>query len=241
MPIGPLRFEYNDDDDLVLYAVGSENGNKRKLKLGTLHPEKDVAMLDVGISRGKTAGVDAPAPKATPAPATTSTKPEQTPATTDTTPVIAGGTADVPFHDPSARTGTSDTKLEQQSGTHAEGQAEHGSPETRVDGQGTESAIVETATVGQSAKSTQHYETEENKPTLVEQAQNVVGQVQELATSGVAAVASVMGLGGEKKAEEETVAKEDGEAKPHPADQLEKHQVEELLRDQTTLKKPSLQ
>jgi hypothetical protein len=249
MPIGPLRFEYNDADDLVLYAVGSENGTKRSLKLGTLHPEKDVAMLDVGISRGKTAGVDAPGPEGTPTPAAAASNPpttesEQTPTTTsDGTPVPAGGTADIPFHHPDVRTGTSTTRLAQQSGTHAEGQAEFGSTETRVDGQGVESAIIETATVGQSAKHTQHYESEEHPPTLVEQAQNVVGQAQQLATSGVAAVASMVGLGGggEKKSEEQADPKDEGEAaKPHPADDLTKAQVEELLRDQTTTKKPSV-
>jgi hypothetical protein len=239
LPIGPLRFEYNDDDNLVLYAVGSENGVKRKLKLGTLPLDKDVAMLDVGISRGKTAGVDVPAPDGTPA----ATKPEETPAANGTAsaPVTAGGTADIPFHHPADRTGTSDTRLDQQAGTHAEGQAEHGSPETRVDGQGVETSIVETATVGQSAKETPLHDNEEHKPTLVEQAQNVVGQAQQIATSGVAAVASVVGLGGEKKDGEEAVVKEDGEAKPHPADNLEKHQVEELLRSQTMSKKPGLE
>jgi hypothetical protein len=237
-----LRFEYNEKNDLVLYAVGSENGVKRNLKLGTVHPEEGVAMLDVGISRGKTAGVDVPASAGA---ASSISKPEPstananntTTATNDPAAVIAGGTADIPFHHPEVRTGTSNTRLDQQAGTHAEGQAEHGSPETRVDGQGTETSIIETATVGQSAKHTQLYEEEEHRPTLVEQAQNVVGQAQQIATSGVAAVASAVGLSGEEK-KEETVAEGANEPKTHPADELKDHQVEELLRSQTMNNKP---
>jgi hypothetical protein len=51
LPIGPIRWRYDDDGDLVATAIGSENGKPRNTVIAGLHPEAGVARLALSPGR----------------------------------------------------------------------------------------------------------------------------------------------------------------------------------------------
>lgn len=53
-PIGPVKWEYNEDGDLVAVAIGTENGAVRHRELAGLHPEAGVARLALSPGRQQT-------------------------------------------------------------------------------------------------------------------------------------------------------------------------------------------
>ena len=131
---------------------------------------------------------------------------------------------------PDARQGTSSTRYEQQTGTHAEGQLAAGTPALKIDGQGERQGVMEPNTVGQAPKEHPMPRAEEPaQPGMVEQAQNMAGQAVEQAKQLPATVMSAVGMG-EKKEEvvEEPKTKEDPEV-----DGMEGTKVEEFLRAKT--------
>lgn len=131
-----------------------------------------------------------------------------------------------------ARQGTSSTRMKQQEGTHAEGQLEHSTPHTRVDGQGTKHSVMEPRTVGQAPKETIITREEEPQPTIVEQVQEYAGQAQAAVVGAVGSVAGVVGLGGtQEKAEEKAqeVEKDTSEVDERLAG-MNQAQIEEFLR-----------
>lgn len=50
-PIGPIKWQYDDDGDLVAVAIGNENGTPRQKTIAGLHPEADVARLALSPGR----------------------------------------------------------------------------------------------------------------------------------------------------------------------------------------------
>ncbi|KAK4612927.1 SEC14 cytosolic factor [Fulvia fulva] len=154
-------------------------------------------------------------------------------------PSSIAGTYTVPYRDHEnqvshppvdARQGTSSTRFEQQSGTHAEGQLAHSTPHKREDGLQGEHAVMEPRTVGQAPKETPLVREEEPQPTIVEQAQEYAGQAVEAAKQVPATVLSAVGMG--EKAEEVKPAepeKKDDER----VDALTQEQLEEFMREQS--------
>lgn len=159
----------------------------------------------------------------------------------------------VPYHNPEisvssppadSRQGTSSTRFEQQSGTHAEGQLAHGTPHTKTDGQGASMGVMEPGTVGQAPKefptpTPEKAEGEEGEGEAAGQSSaGVVGQAQQYATQAYEQVAerlpgvmAAVGLGGGKKEEAPVEAK--GKVEDPAIDGMESGSVEEFLRSQT--------
>ena len=147
----------------------------------------------------------------------------------------------VPYSDPSneiahppedARQGTSNTRMKQQEGTHAEGTLEHSTPHTRTDGQGTVHSVMEPRTVGQAPKETVITREEEPAPTIVEQVQEYAGQAQAAVVGAVGSVTSVIpGIGGKTEEQEEVkaVEKDTTEVDERLAG-MNQAQIEEFLR-----------
>lgn len=151
------------------------------------------------------------------------------------------GTYTVPYQDthtasppPDSRQGTSITHFEQQGGTHAEGQLEHGTPNVTVDGQGTSHTIMEPRTVGQAPKETPLVDEEEAKTGVLEQAQNIVGGAVESVQALPGVVLGAVGLGGGKG---EDVVKDENEKKEDSrVDGLSDGVVEEFVRERNMTK-----
>lgn len=131
---------------------------------------------------------------------------------------------------PDARQGTSSTRYEQQSHTHAHGQLAEGTPAIATDGQGEKQALMEPNTVGQAPKEHPVPRAEEPQPGVVEQAQNMAGQAVEQAKQIPTTVMNAVGMGGQKENEPapEPQKKEDPEV-----DGMEGKKVEEFLRAKT--------
>lgn len=150
------------------------------------------------------------------------------------------GTYTVPYRDHDnevhsppldGRQGTSATRFEQQSGTHAAGTLENGTPETRQDGQGSEHAVMEPRTVGQAPKETPLVREGEHAPTLVEQAQQLAEQAVETAKQVPATVLSAVGMGA--KPEENGAPPK---AEDPRVDGMDAAKVEEFIRAKTMSK-----
>ncbi|KXT08445.1 hypothetical protein AC579_5610 [Pseudocercospora musae] len=54
LPIGPIKWQYDDDGDLVAIAIGSEKGSPRNQVLAGLHPEEGVTRLALSPGRQTT-------------------------------------------------------------------------------------------------------------------------------------------------------------------------------------------
>lgn len=120
--------------------------------------------------------------------------------------------------------------MEQQEGTHAEGQLAEGTPALKIDSQGERQGIMEPNTVGQAPKEHPIPRAEESsQPGVVEQAQNMAGQAVEQAKQIPATVMSAVGMG-EKK--EDKPAVEENKEDPE-VDGMAESKVEEFLRAKT--------
>ena len=87
LPIGPIKWQYDKDGDLVATAIGTENGKPRHRVIAGLHPEAGVARLALSPGRAdKSSTFTSPgAAAATQAPVTTPPTSAPTPTTTSTT------------------------------------------------------------------------------------------------------------------------------------------------------------
>jgi hypothetical protein len=130
---------------------------------------------------------------------------------------------------PETRQGTSSTRFEQQSHTHASDQLADGTPEVRHMGHGDNIQVMEPATVGQAPKEypipNAEPGAEAHQPTVVEQAKSVAGAAASYLPLPQSLLSAV-GLGGQQtEAEKEEVKRED------PAvDSMDERKVEEFLR-----------
>nr|POE96905.1 sec14 cytosolic factor [Quercus suber] len=252
LPKGPIKWQYAENGNLTATAIGTQNGVARNQVIATLQPKEGVAKLALSPGRTTSALAVPLAPSAaasTQAPVVATGEPvavkvpeenagpKRDAISSDATHT---GNYTVPYVDREneiasppveSRHGTSATKLEQQQHTHAKGVLEAQSPETRVDGQGEKTYVMEPNTVGQAPKEHPMKAPEEHQPTIMEQAQAAAGQAQTLAVQGVTTVMGAVGLGGTKEQ-----APEPEEAPPKKEDPaisaMEPAKVEEYLRHQ---------
>ncbi|KAK3715534.1 hypothetical protein LTR37_007022 [Vermiconidia calcicola] len=251
LPIGPIRWEYDENGDLMAMAVGTENGKPRRRVIAGLHPEPTVAPL--ALSPGRVDAPLSPTASRTTAHASEAAAPIQSTSNMASSDLSANGvqatsttgTYIMPFKDNSAngvsspaadsRAGTSSTKFAQQDGTHAHGQLADGTPQQHRDARGERQAVVEPNTVGQAPKEHPMKEPdfEEPQPSMMEQAKDTAGQAVEQAKVLPTTVMSAVGLGGQTtETKEQEVRKED------PAiDRMDGKNVEEFLRSQTKSKR----
>lgn len=258
LPIGPIKWQYDAHGDLAAMAVGSEDGKKREKVIAGLHPEKGVARLALSPGRDSNANFfqSTAAKIPTPPPSSqTSTKneAEALPSMSSDANLNIGkdpdasvseasrrGTYTVPYKDmeseiasppPDSRAGTSETRMTQQAGTHAEGTLSSGTPETKIDSQGSKQVVMDPHTVGQAPKEHPLPIPEEPAPGVVEQAKDMAGQAVEQAKQIPAMAMNAVGMGKEEESKEEETKKEDPKI-----DQMDGKKVEEFLRDQTKSK-----
>lgn len=267
LPIGPIKWQYDEDGDLVATAIGSQNGAPRKKVIAGLHPQADVARLALSPGRnphsalfasmtgaGATTLHQTPSKDATKkdtgAAATNGSAVKATTMGTDAdlnvgkspTSSLQGtsraGTFTVPYRDHEneiasppmdARQGTSSTRFEQQSNTHAEGTLAEGTPAVRQDGQGTQHTVMEPRTIGQAPKDTPLTREDDSAPTMVEQAQQLAEQAMETAKAVPAMALSAVGMGGQK----EEVKDEESKPEDPRIDKMESTNVEEFMRSKT--------
>lgn len=249
LPIGPIRWEYDEDGDLVATAIGTQNSKPRSQVIAGLHVESGVARLALSPGRSENQKFF----RTTSAQIPTSTE-KTTPETNDTAVLMANNSSDadlnvgkdprsavqdssragtytVPFQDESgSRQGTSTTRYEQQAGTHAQGQGADATPNVKVDSQGEKQAVMEPNTVGQAPKEYPPPDTEE-QPSVIDQAKDMAGQAVEQAKQLPTTVMSAVGMGQKDETKEPEEKKED------PAvDNMDSKNVEEFLRSQTKSK-----
>ena len=249
LPIGPIKWQYDEKGDLVATAIGTENDKPRKRVIAQLHDEESgVARLSLSPGRAE----EKPLFQTTSAqiPAVHDTTRATSQMAEDDKPNMNGSTAPAssrfgvptsaatPQSTDSAapRQGTSSTRYEQQVDTHAHGQAADATPEVKIDSQGEKQGIMEPNTVGQAPK--EHPmkipEPEEPQVSYMDQAKEMAGHAVEQAKHLPATVMSAVGMGGAKEAEIQPphVKKED------PAvDAMSGANVEEFLRSQTMSKR----
>lgn len=262
LPIGPIKWQYDSDGDLVAVQTGTQNGAPRNRTLAGLHPEASAGELSLSPGRNPQSTLFAAAGRqgaetqksvqagtATAATAGTAATTIATGAAMDNSnvgkspdsaldPTSRAGTYTVPYRDHEnevhsppldSRQGTSTTRFEQQSNTHAADTLASGTPAEREDGQGTTHTVMEPRTVGQAPKETPLYRENDEKPTMIEQAQDMASQAYTQAAALPATVMSAVGLGGKK---EEEVKEEDKKEDPR-VDEMESHKVEEFIRAKT--------
>jgi hypothetical protein len=258
-PIGPIKWQYDADGDLVATAIGTENGKPRNQVIAGLHPEAGVARLALSPGRQDKQSIFATVSGAAQATSTEAANgaPVAPPVYTETAangekekPSAAvpdssrRGTCTIPFRDngaPSSQTqpseggegvrqGTSETRYAQQEGTHAEGTLSEGTPHVKIDGHGEKQGIMEPMTVGQAPKEHPLPNTEADEG---KGEQGLVGQVQVVAEEFVEKVVeverTVLSAVGLGGGEKEKV--EEGGKKEDPEiDGMDEKQIEEFLR-----------
>lgn len=247
LPQGPLKWNYSEDGDLVMTAIGSENDKPRNRVIAGLHVESGVAKLALSPGRAdnqalfRATSAQIPAVQDT-KPATASmadssnasTNAETTPATSardsSTTDTSAGS-----LQNGAQRDGTSVTRYEQQHGTHAEGQMANGTPATKLDGRGEQQAIMEPNTVGQAPKEHPMKIPEQAQQTTIDQAKEMAANAVEQAKQLPTMVMSAVGMAGAKQEEAKVEAKKEDPA----VDSMPVQNVEEFLRAQSMTKPAS--
>ncbi|KAK8222100.1 hypothetical protein M8818_000270 [Zalaria obscura] len=253
IPTGPIRWITNPDGTMTALAVGSENGIQRTRKIATLHSGHPSLSADTATTTTTntqiyrtTSGISThpPSPPASesldaiPPPPSDTPSPHQGPdATGGAVPDASrAGTYTIPYRDAEPRAGTTHTRFEQQSHTHAAGQLADATPHYVDNGEGDKHGVMEPNTVGQAPKThpVPVADEPEAAPGVVDQAKQVAGQAISAAESAAAGVMGAVGLGGAAK-ETETKAEEKEEqvVREDPAvDAAGQKNVEEFLRSQ---------
>ncbi|KAF2129997.1 CRAL/TRIO domain-containing protein [Dothidotthia symphoricarpi CBS 119687] len=197
IPIGPMKWEAGRNGEMQAWAVGCENGKPRRTLVFTI-PKP------VGYHREGPPMANTPAhqigdpftsvgtythPQIDDSAADHDTPPLDSPrtsgsfATTTTLPI---------------RSGTSDTRYEQQDYTHASGQLADGTPHAAtIDQHGDKIKVMEPNTIGQAPKEMPLPEPEQPpQPGYVDQAKQAAAQAQAAVTSAAGAVyGAVLGPG----------------------------------------------
>lgn len=249
-PTGPVKWQYDEKGDLVAVAVGSQKGQQRKTVIARLHPDAHAAKL--ALSPGQMANPREAFYRTTTGYSTHPPSPpdhviDRQPSTSSESgsaeiPAAAvpmtsrAGTFTVPYRDNDGptpatmepRQGTSSTRFEQQSATHASGQLADGTPALRDNAEGDKHAVMDPHTVGQAPKEHPLPTPEEPAPSYVDQAKDVAGQAYEKGVELQQSVLSAVGYGGKEEPKvAEPATKED------PAvDGMASKGVEEFLRSQ---------
>jgi hypothetical protein len=128
---------------------------------------------------------------------------------------------------PEVRTGTSESRFEQQGPTHAAQRLSEGTPDVRHLGHGDKVQVMEPSTIGQSPKEYPVPTPEEPAPSMIEQAKSAAGTAASTAASYLPqSVLSAVGMGGEQKQEPTKEVKKEDPA----VDSMDERKVEEFLR-----------
>jgi len=189
------------------------------------------------LSKDTNTTVDKPAPSngAVPPPAMDPSishgGPENTSATVPARPADVNHDA-LPVGSSQPRTGTSETRFEQQEGTHAAGTLAAGTPHVVDYGHGEKTATVEPSTIGQAPKDVGAVlppPEEPPRPGVLEQARQVVGQAYEATVGAVEDVTEAVGIRG-KDQEPEVSEEVKEEKRDERVDGAEDGNVEEFLR-----------
>jgi hypothetical protein len=128
---------------------------------------------------------------------------------------------------PEVRTGTSESRFEQQGPTHAAQRLSEGTPDVRHLGHGDKVQVMEPSTIGQSPKEYPVPTPEEPAPSMIEQAKSAAGTAASTAASYLPqSVLSAVGMGGEQRQEPTKEVKKEDPA----VDSMDERKVEEFLR-----------
>ncbi|EOD47899.1 putative cellular retinaldehyde-binding triple function protein [Neofusicoccum parvum UCRNP2] len=246
IPTGPIKWEETPDGVVQAVAVGTEAGQPRRQVVATLSATKSLKAMHASSIAGLTplvekadpmtstgtytqpaedpaAVIATPTSSSSPAPSESDkTNPTTTSTTADAAPAAA---PEQPNGDEKARTGTSETRFAEQSGTHAHNQLAAGTPHEAVNdhGHGDKTVSMEPRTVGQAAKDAAQplpaADAEPAPPSYAEQAKGVAAAAVEKVAGAV--------VGGAGK-EEAVVEKKVDER----VEKMEGPKVEEYLRGQ---------
>lgn len=131
------------------------------------------------------------------------------------------------------RDGTSATRYEQQSATHADGLMAENTPNMRSSGDGDSHGVMEPNTVAQAPKEHPMPAQEEPQQSYLAQAQGLATQAYSTAAGAAGAALKAVGLSKEGEEAQESAAEETHEIPQDPAvDQAKEKNVEEFLRSQ---------
>ncbi|KAF9731238.1 hypothetical protein PMIN06_012872 [Paraphaeosphaeria minitans] len=245
LPIGPIAWEKGADGSLKAVAVGHENGEKRHTTVFTIpHPvnaastskpvvntpiaEQELALTTAGTYT-QPADSEVPNPDTLSAPSDSAPSSIPKPASSDL----------------AIRGGTSETRFEQQTHTHAAGQLADGTPQAAVNdhGHGDKTLTMEPGTVGQAPKdvSISPAVEEPAAPGYLDQAKSLAASATATATAAAGSAAgAVTGLvGGDGGKVEETKPEKSVEEKAidRAIDERQTADVEGFLRETTVTAK----
>jgi hypothetical protein len=254
-PIGPIKWEKNEDGSMTAIAIGSEKGQPRNKRIFTLpNPVNKKAKsgqqipntpIDEAELKLTTDGTATQPPDPDPAAVDLDTPPSDTPTPSETPKTeaqAAGATTQLPI-----REGTSEEKYAAQHQTLAAGQLAEGTPHAAVNdhGAGDKTVTMEPSTVGQAPKDVSIPKEEAPAPGYLAQAKGLAGSAAGALTSTVGSAAgAVTGLvsGGktEEKAEEKAPEKSpEQQAVDKEIDGKENPAIEGFLREKTTSTAPA--
>jgi hypothetical protein len=248
-PIGPIAWEKGENGALKAVAVGHENGQPRHKTIFTIpnpvNGNKDSPVVNTPITEQELALTSvgtSTQPADSDIPNSDSLSPPSDSPTPSSTPKLGAQTGgeDLPI-----REGTSDTRYEQQTHTHASGQLAAGTPHAAINdhGHGDKTVTMEPGTVGQAPKDVS-IPPPEGPPALgyLGQAKQMAAQASAVVTSSAASAAgAVTGLvGGDKekvedKVEEKALEKsEEDKRLDREIDAKSQPAVEGFLREKAT-------
>lgn len=252
-PAGPVRWIVDQDGGMQAVAVGSVNGKNRREVIATLAgPKAGLEIPSTPLAfeqRHQTTGYHThPAANQENFPSSGQTPPDE-----KDDPIRRASRASntVPIYsqqpDPghsSVRDGTSNTRYQQQEGTHAAGQLAHSTPDVRDHGYGDKTSTVEPRTVGQAHKNVDvpyaQSQTSQADNTYLGQAKSMANAAYETTTSAVGAasstVMSAVGYGQEDHHAQPPHQQQQRQSIPQDprVDRLPQQNVEEFIRSQYT-------
>jgi hypothetical protein len=249
-PIGPIRWEEGANGEMEAWGVGSENGQPRRSLVFTVPnpvgwkhtpPAPNTPAFQIGDPL-TTVGT-ATHPPDTGRDSIDEQPPPDTPTSADAqsrAPSMDPGPMSLPI-----RQGTSESRYEQQSHTHAHGQLAEGTPHAAVNefsGHGDKTVTVEPNTVGQAPKEKPLPEPEQPAaPSYIDQAKQAAAQASATVSSTVGSVAGTMmsAVGGSKEqpVEEPAKSKSPAETKlDYKIDASQDKNIEAFLRERNSSK-----
>jgi len=262
-PTGPIRWRKSSNGELVATAVGSVHGKRRETPIASLRaqPEKPKAKAsetlgvgqegDLEIYRTKSNAIDTHPPTPPPEAVDIPTPPEDAAApapgavTADhsreaTKPIAFRPLNESSFgtDDNTVRQGTSATRYEQQTATHADGTLANNTPNLRSAGDGDKHGVMEPNTVGQAPKEHPVPKVEEPAPGYVEQATHIAESAYASAAGAAGAAMKAVGLKGSGEQVEEHAEEEQEVVEDPRVDAVEEKNIEEYLRNQYVSRGP---
>lgn len=236
-PIGPIKWEEGSDGEMQAWAVGNENGKPRRQLIFAIPHPVGFARRD-NMPAAQTPAIQKPDPLALTTVGTATHPPDDPNLNIDTPPSDTSSPRDsAHINDVTAnsstlpvRQGTSETRFEQQSNTHAAGQLAQGTPDAAINdhGHGDKTVTMEPNTVGQAPKEIPLPHSDVNPaPGYLEQAKQAATAASATVTSTVAAAAGT--VAGAVSADKEKV---DEPSKPKSPEQVRLDHAIDASNDQ---------